>query len=107
MSRPRSAIIYAVAMAMLLAARPAHAQALAHPEDRRLLQIAERVQLGNAALCDRQAPALGVALSRSLRGRGAVPAGRRSPREPRPAGTSSRWSPRRRTSRARSGTCST
>lgn len=47
----------------LLAITPAaQAQDLVHPEDRRLLRIAERIQVANAPLCRRQAPALGVAL---------------------------------------------
>jgi hypothetical protein len=59
----RATMYIAAAPALVLSTYAyARAQDLVHPADRRLLAAAEKIQGANAALCARQAPALGVAL---------------------------------------------
>lgn len=62
MKRLFHATTYATLAALLIFHAPGKAQDLVDPEDRRLLRIAEQIQSTNAALCQRQAPALGSAL---------------------------------------------
>jgi hypothetical protein len=62
MNRPTRALTCIACLASLCLAPAARAQDALRSADLRLLAVAERIQLANAALCDRQAPALGVAL---------------------------------------------
>ena len=62
MKRLSLAIAYILPVPLLASAGVAGAQEAVSSADLRLLGIAERVQTANAALCDRLAPALGVAL---------------------------------------------
>ena len=62
MKRLSVAITYILPIPLLAIAGVAGARSAVTAADLRLLSIAERVQVANAALCDRQAPALGAAL---------------------------------------------
>lgn len=62
MKRLPFAITYMMALVFLGSSARAIAQDLVHDADIRLLRISERMQDANVALCDRQAPALGVSL---------------------------------------------
>ena len=62
MKRLSRAIAYILLPALLAGGGAARAQDAVRAADLRLLAIAERIQVANAALCDRQAPALGAAL---------------------------------------------
>lgn len=62
MKRLSLAITYILPLPLLAAGGVAGAQDAVTTADFRLLGIAERVQIANAPLCDRQAPALGIAL---------------------------------------------
>ena len=62
MKCPKSAMTCLAAALALTSGQAFAAPATLHDADLRLLRVAERLQDSNAALCDRQAPALGAAL---------------------------------------------